>query len=189
MGTDEHMIEAAKALYEKLELFGDGSRAHELSVVVKQHALLGVGIAAIPVPGLDIAALAANTWAMYARISEIVGISFGENKLRSIASGVIANIASAVPGLVLGLAAEGLLKAIPGLGTLGGMAVGAVVNVGIMYAAGKVYIKALEKLVNKGQPLTEENIAKEAQNASKEKSFVAQAYKEGKAMAKNEKKA
>ncbi|HLZ89317.1 MAG TPA: hypothetical protein VKQ52_18810 [Puia sp.] len=188
MGADEHMIEGAKALYEKLELFGNGSRAHELSAVVKQHALLGVGVAAIPVPGLDIVALGVNTWTMYVRISEIVGVSFGEHALKAIASGVIANLASVIPGLALGLGAEGLLKMIPGVGTLGGMAVGAVVNVGIMYASGKVYVKALEKLVNKGLPLTEENIAKEAHDASKEKSFVTEAYKEGKTLAKNQKK-
>src|SRR5215210_7271289 len=101
---------------------------------------------------------------MYVRINKAVGVSFTENTLKSIASGVITNIVIALPAAALGLAAESILKYFPGLGTIGGIAVGAAVNVGVMYAAGKVYIKALEKLLKSGKPLTEEAIAEEAKS-------------------------
>jgi uncharacterized protein (DUF697 family) len=188
MSIDKHAAEGAVKFYKEVELFGDGPKAKELSDVVKQHALLGLGAALIPIPGADLAALAVNTWTMYVRINKVLGVSFGDNVLKSIASGVIANIATLLPGLGLGLLAEGVAKFIPGFGTIAGMAVGAVVNVGVMYAAGKVYIKALEKLINNGSSLTEENIAQAAKETAKEKAFVSEAYKEGKEFGKANKK-
>ena len=185
---DTHIAKEVTHLYKDLELFGSGEKARELSDVVKQHALLGIAAAMIPIGGLDYAALAANTWAMYARINKVVGVDFGENAMKSIASGVIANIVSLLPAAALGLAAEGILKYIPGIGTIGGIAIGAVVNVGVMYAAGKVYLKALEKLLNSGAPLTEDNISEAAKNAAKEKSFVSDSYKEGKEIGKQHQK-
>lgn len=178
--NDHHIAHAVVDLYKEVDLFGDGEKARELSAVVKQHALAGLGIALIPMGGADLLALAANTWTMYVRINKVLGISFGDNAMKAIASGVIANIASTLPAVALGLAAEGILKWIPGFGTIGGMAIGAAVNVGVMYAAGKVYIKALEKLLNNGQPLTEDNIAATAKDTAKEKGFVSQVYQEGK---------
>lgn len=189
MSQDKHIVHGVVELYKETKLFGDGEKARELSDIVKQHALAGIGISLIPVPGADLAALAVNTWTMYVRINKVIGISFSDNALRSIASGVIANIVSTLPALALGLAAEGLLKFIPGIGTIGGMAVGAAVNVGVMYAAGKVYIQALEKLINSNKSLTEDGVAETAKTIAKEKSFVEGAYKEGKEYGKaNQKK-
>ncbi|RKR85768.1 uncharacterized protein (DUF697 family) [Mucilaginibacter gracilis] len=181
---DKHIAHTVVDLYKEVDLFGSSAKARELSDVVKQHALAGLAIAMIPIPGADLAGLAVNTWTMYVRINKVLGISFAENALKSIASGVIGNIVSTLPALALGLAAEGLFKFIPGIGTIGGMAIGAAVNVGVMYAAGKVYIKSLEKLLNNGQPLTEDNIATAAKDTAKEKGFVSEVYKEGKAFGK-----
>jgi len=185
---DGELVKKTVELYKEIDLFGDGEKAHELSAIVKQHALTGLAIALIPLGGADLIALGANTWTMYVRINKVLGISFGENAMRAIASGVIANIASTLPAVALGLAAEGFLKWIPGIGTVGGIAIGAAVNVGVMYAAGKVYIKALEKLLNDGHSLTEDNISAAAKATAKEKSFVSGVYDEGKAYAKEEAK-
>jgi uncharacterized protein (DUF697 family) len=180
MSHDKHIAHTVVELYKEVDLFGEGEKARELSSVVKQHALAGVGIAMIPVPGADLAALAVNTWTMYVRINKVLGISFADNALKSIASGVVGNIVSTLPALALGLAAEGIFKFIPGIGTIGGMAIGAAINVGVMYAAGKVYIKTLEKLLNSGRPLTEDNVTAEAKNTARDKDFVNEVYKEGK---------
>ncbi len=185
---DAHIVKEVAHLYKGLQLFGAGEKAKELSDVVKQHALLGIAAAMIPIGGLDMVALAANTWTMYARINKTVGVDFGENAMKSIASGVIANIVTLLPAAALGLAAEGILKYLPGIGTAGGIAIGAIVNVGIMYAAGKVYLKALQKLINNGEALTEDNISEAARKMAKEKSFVKDAYKEGKEIGKQHQK-
>jgi uncharacterized protein (DUF697 family) len=182
---DTHIAHAVVHGYKHLELFGDGPKAKELSDIVKQHALGATGAAFIPVPGLDLAAMVANTWAMYARINKAVGVSFGDNVLKSIASGVLANLASAIPAVAIGAIAASAMKFIPGLGTVGGIAVGAAANVAMLYVAGKVYLKSLEVLVNGNQPLTEENIKKVAKDVTKDKTFVKAAYAEGKDTATN----
>jgi len=184
MSNDLQVTEAVVEVYEKMELFGDGPKAHELSNVIKEHALLGTGAGLIPVPGLDLVAIAANIWTMYVRINNVVGVSFGDNVLKSIASGVIANVVSTIPGIALAVGAGVILKIFPGIGTVGGMAVQAAANVALMYVAGKVYLKSLELLIHSGKPLTEENIKMAAQQTSKDKAFVKSAYAEGKKVAK-----
>ena len=153
--------------------------------MIKEHALLGTAAGVIPIPGADVAAMVANIWTMYVRINKVVGVSFGDNVLKSIASGVIANLASVIPGIIVAMGASVLLKLIPGIGTVGGMAVGAAANVAVMYVAGKVYLKSLEVLIHSGKPLTDENIKVAAQQASKDKAFVKSAYAEGKKVAGN----
>ncbi|MBK1986785.1 hypothetical protein A0J48_004375 [Sphaerospermopsis aphanizomenoides BCCUSP55] len=181
-----HIIfHAAKEGYENLQLFGDEPKARELSNVIKQHALLGTAAGIIPVPGADIAALVANTWTMYVRINNVVGVSFGDNVLKSIASGIIANLASLIPGIALAIGTGSLLKFIPGIGTAGGIVVAAAANVAVMYVAGNVYLKSLEILIHSDKPLTEENIKMAAEQISKDKDFVEKAYAEGKEVAKN----
>lgn len=168
-----------------IELFGNGAKAHELSNVIKQHALAGFASGFIPVPGLDLAALVANTWTMYVRINNVVGISFSDHVLKSIASGVFANLVSVIPSIAVILGLETALKFIPGFGTLSGMAFGAVGNIAVTYVAGKVYVKSLEVLIHSGKPITEENIKMATEQTSKDKAFVKKAYTEGKEVAKN----
>jgi len=182
---DRHITHAVVHGYKHLELFGDGPKAKELSDIVKQHALGATGAAFIPIPGLDLAAMVANTWSMYVRINNAVGVSFGDNALKSIASGVLANLASAIPAVAIGAIASSAIKLIPGLGTVAGIAIGAAANVAMLYVAGRVYLKSLEVLVNDNKPLTEENIKKATQDVTKDKAFVKAAYSEGKVAATN----
>lgn len=184
--NDMRIVETARSAYEKIELFGDGATAHELSDIIKEHALLGTGAAMIPVPVLDVAAIIANIWAMYVRINNVVGISFSENFLKSVASGIVANVAATIPAIGLGALAGSFLKAVPGIGTLGGIALAAGANLVIVFVAGRVYLKTLEVLVNNGKPLDEANIKREAEKIAKDKEFVKTAYAEGKEATKNQ---
>ena len=177
---DNTLLGGGLQAYKDIQLCDD----HELSEVIKQHALLGTAAGMIPIPGADLAALVANTWTMYVRINNVVGVSFGDNVLKSIASGVIANLASLIPGIALAVGAGTLLKFIPGIGTVGGMVIGAAANVAIMYVAGMVYVKSLEVLIHSDQPLTEKNVKRMTEQISKDKEFVESAYAEGKEVAK-----
>jgi len=187
MGHEDHAVMHGMKHLMEAELFGDGPKARALTKIIKEHALLGAGVGFIPVPLLDIAAIIANTWGMYVRINEVIGISFTENVLRSIASGVIANVASVIPGAVVAKVAGSLLKLIPGLGTVGGIAIDVMANVAIMYVMGKVYVKSLCVLAKKGDPLTEDNLRHASREVSKDKEFVKAAYVEGKDLAKHHK--
>lgn len=181
-------IAIAAAVISEVDFF-NGPKAHELSNVIKQHALAGTAIGFIPVPGADVAAMVANTWTMYVRVNKIVGVSFGENTLKAIASGVIANMASVIPGVIVAIGAGSLLKLIPGIGTAGGTAVAVVANVAVMYVAGKVYLKSLELLIRSGKPLTDDNLKKATAQTSKDKAFVKSAYAEGKQVAESSRSA
>src|ERR1700682_1279323 len=158
----DHLVHSAAHVYKHVELFGHGPKATELSDIIKQHALAATGAAFIPLPVLDLAVMAANTWTMYVRINNAVGISFGDNALKSIASGIFGNLATIIPGVILARVGGSLLKLIPGAGTVGGIAVAAVTNVAILYVAGRVYLKSLEVLLHSGKPLTEENLKQAA---------------------------
>jgi uncharacterized protein (DUF697 family) len=182
---EDVIIYGVKETYDHLELFGPGPKAHELTQVIKQHALLAVGAGLIPVPGADLAAMVANTWTMYVRINKVVGVSFSDNALKSIASGVLANLAAVIPGIAIAEVAGALLKLIPGIGTAGGIAITVGSSVALTYVMGKVYLKSLEVLINSGKPLTEENIKQAAEQTSRDKAFVRNAYAEGKDVARN----
>lgn len=184
MSAYEHAaIHVAREAYEHLELFGDGRKAHELTQVVKQHTVGAVLSALVPVPGLDVAAMVANWWTMYVRINKAVDVSFSEHVLKSIASGVFANVVSVIPAIAISGVAGSLLKLIPGIGTVGGLAITAVSFGAITYVMGAVYLKSLEVLVNSGKPLTEENLRQAAEQTSRDKAFVKNAYAEGKEVA------
>lgn len=156
----------------------------ELTKIVTEHALAASAISFIPVPGADIAALVGNIWVMYARLNEAVSISFGENFLKSIASGVLANVLSTVPSLAIAAGAGSILKVFPGIGTGGGIMLGLMANIAIMYVAGMIYIKSLKTLAKSGKVITEENIKQVTRNISKDKEFIKNTYEKGKVVAK-----
>jgi uncharacterized protein (DUF697 family) len=185
MSNDMHMAHAVHKMYEEIELFGEGQKAKELTNVIKQHAIAATATGFIPVPGLDVLAVVANIWTMYVRINDVVGVSFSENVLKSIASGVIANLASTIPAIALTVGAGSLLKLLPGIGTAGGIAIAVTANIAVIYVAGKVYLKSLEVLLQSGKPLTEENLKEVVTQMSKDKDFVKSAYNEGEDVAKN----
>lgn len=114
---------------------------------IQLHAGLAVAAAWIPIGGLDVAALTANIWTMYARINKFLGVSFSENIMKSIGSAVMANLASNLA--LTGVAAA--LKYIPGIGTFaGGMVMGATVY-GTTIGAAWIYLTAITNWAKKGK--------------------------------------
>ena len=140
------LYDAAVALVAVLDKTAEQLLPQEIVDVVKLHSKVAVGSAMIPVPGADAAAGAVNIWTMYGRISSKVGISIKENKLKTIGSGVLTNLASYMAIVGVGSA----LKAIPGVGTLTGTAMMMASLYAVTLASGYVYVKALTLLANKG---------------------------------------
>ena len=100
----------------------------------------------IPIPGVDMAAAATNIWTMYVRINKELALPFGENIVKSLAAGVLTNLAGAAAGfLVVGSA----FKLIPGIGSLAGAALMGGTTYAITIASGIVYMKAVTKLLNR----------------------------------------
>ena len=110
-------------------------------IVNNIYGFAGGAVAAslVPVPGLDVALATADIWMMYARINNLLGISFSENMMKSIGSAVIANITANIGQMAVGSA----LKFIPGIGSFMGGALMGVTVFGTTVAAGWIYLKAL----------------------------------------------
>ena len=79
---------AARALDKSMRT----SLPDEIVDAIQTHAVLAVAAAWIPVTGLDMAALAANTWGMYIHINKLLSLSFSENMMKSIGSAVAAGV-------------------------------------------------------------------------------------------------
>jgi uncharacterized protein (DUF697 family) len=180
MSQDGHLIKTAIELAKVLNESVDEHLPEKLAAMVKLHAGLAVGSVLIPIPGADMAASAANIWTMYVRINKELNLPFGENIIRSVATGVATNIgANAAVLLVVGSA----LKFIPGLGSVGGAAVMAGTVYAVTIAAGIVYMKAVTKLLQKktAANVTESDLKAATDEILSDKSELKDILKEGKA--------
>ncbi len=138
-----HLQDAATKLVQAATGYADDTLTEELTGIVKLHASLAIAGAFVPVPGLDLAALAANTWTMYVRINKEAELPFEKNVVKSIATGVVTTLGSNVAGV---LAVSTVAKFIPGLGSIGGGMLLAATMYGVTLAAGVVYMRALAGL-------------------------------------------
>ena len=134
-----HLAHVAKELLEARDRGADKMLPAQIADVVKLHSKLAVGSAWIPIPGADVAAGAATIWTMYVRINNKIGLSLGDNILKTIASGVATNLASYAA--MSGVASA--LKFIPGIGTVGGALILSASLYAITLCSGYVYLKAL----------------------------------------------
>ena len=138
--VDHTIIDTAKMLALKLDDASDAALPQAISDVVKLHAKIAAGLAIIPLPGGDLLASAANVWGMYARINDKLGIKFTDAKLKTIASGLIANLSQIYIGrAILGT----ILKFVPGFGSAAGAAIDAVMLYSVTITSAYIYMKAL----------------------------------------------
>ena len=143
--------------------------SEELADVIQLHGKIAVGSNFIPVPGVAIVVLITNTWTMYARINNIVGISFSKSVLKSIATGVASNLLSTLFTYTVG---ESLKVYLPGIGSvLSGLAMSTSVYISVI-AAGIVYMKALTFLLNQEAELTEVNLEKAVDSILEDKEQI-----------------
>lgn len=169
MNVDEKLLKSAIKLVKLLDKTADENLPKDIADVVKLHSKLAVGSAWIPIPGADVAAGAANIWGMYARINGKIDIPFGENVMKSLASGVATNLASYLA--LSGVASA--MKFIPGIGTIGGAVIMSAGLYAVTLASGWVYIQALCLLAEKkGKNFDVADITKTVNDLLKEKSTI-----------------
>ena len=163
--NDKKLLELAFELVQRLDKVADKNLPQEIVDVVKLHSKLAVGSAWIPIPGADVAAGAATVWGMYIRINNKIGLSFSDNVIKSIGSGVATNLASYIA--MSGVASA--MKFVPGIGTLGG----AIVMNAVTLVSGWIYLKALCTLAEKdGSNLKMENLSGAVKEVLKQKGLI-----------------
>jgi acyl carrier protein len=130
----------------------------EIVSKVKSHAnvVSAAGLAdAIPYgASIAIGAVITSTWKMYYDINQILGISFSENFLKSVATGIVSNLVSNGAQLAAHGAASAL-SWIPGVGTVISAGAGVVANRTAVYAAATTYLKILSSVAESGGNLSE----------------------------------
>ena len=138
--NDKKLLELAFELVQRLDKVADKNLPQEIVDVVKLHSKLAVGSAWIPIPGADVAAGAATVWGMYIRINNKIGLSFSDNVIKSIGSGVATNLASYIA--MSGVASA--MKFVPGIGTLGGAIVMSASLYAVTLVSGWIYLRDIQ---------------------------------------------
>lgn len=94
----------------------------ETAKIVRQHSWAAAATAAITImPGAGtVACVLAQTtivFSMYVRINRSMNIKISENKIKSLVSAILGNIATNAVGYIGGIAASTALSLIPGIGS------------------------------------------------------------------------
>ena len=131
----------------------------------KSHFIVGasvsaaMGVAAVPIPFADAVLLVPIQLAMIAGITATYGLEFSEGFLSTVIASAVGGAAATVSGrLIVG----GLLKLIPGAGSVAGGAIAAATAGAMTTALGEAYIAALTALFlkhNGEQPGSDEVLA------------------------------
>jgi uncharacterized protein (DUF697 family) len=108
---------------------------------IKKHMLGAMAVALIPVPGIDLAAVAGVQIKMLASMSKIYHVPFKENRAKQIIAGLVGSFGA--NAMATGLVASAV-KIIPVIGQLGGALAMPVVAGAATYAVGKVFVQHFE---------------------------------------------
>lgn len=169
MTSEQQLLKASVKLVNALDKGADQMLPQSIVDIVKLHSKLAIGSSFIPVPGLDIAGAAGSIWSMYIRINKKIDIPFGENVIKSLASGVATNLTAYV-------AASGVastLKLIPGLGTVAGAVIMVAASYAATLASGWLYLKALTMAAEK-KNFTVEDVKKAMQSLFQDKGAISE---------------
>ena len=115
------------------------STEHDLAAdnIIKNHVIAASGVALVPIPVFDMAALTATQMNMLRSLSEHYAVPFDDTDIKSIVTPILSGC---LPVLgVMGLSS--LAKLIPGIGTLAGSASLSITAGAITYAFGQVFAK------------------------------------------------
>ena len=193
MNIDEMLLHQAKHLVEAMDKTVDDALPHEIAEIVKFHSkgAAAAGLAAAWIPGAGgVAAVATSAgfiWSMYSRIGAKIGLPFGKNVLKSLASGAATNVAAYVVGTTVISTA---LSFIPGLGSIAASVIMGATSYAVTLASGYVYLKIMTHLFSKGvdfSTISEQELKDMAASAAKD-SDVREVIKEAKADFHNKRK-
>ena len=117
----------------------DMQRDELASQVVDRFSLFSGAAGLIPVPLIDLAAVAGVQLQMLRRLSEIYGVPFSENYGKSIIASLAGSIISKSTAVSTAMSFGSLLRGLPGAGTMIGALTMPVVSAGVTYVIGKVF--------------------------------------------------
>lgn len=115
----------------------------EIAAIAKKHSVLAAGTAWVPIPGASAAAEIANIWIMFKQINDALGLSISKHKLKTLASGIVAELGA---WALIRVGVVNLLKFIPGVGTASSGVLGMALYATLTYTTAYVYLKMISRL-------------------------------------------
>jgi uncharacterized protein (DUF697 family) len=109
--------------------------------LVDRFSLWSGAAGLIPVPLVDVAAVAGVQLQMLRRLSDMYGVPFSENRGKSIIASLAGAIIPASTATTTAMAFGSMLKSIPGFGTAVGVATMPLYSAGVTYVIGRVFMK------------------------------------------------
>lgn len=155
----------------------------ETKIIIEHDCIAGAA-AIVPVPYADMIAVLGNQIALYKRLNDKLGVRMSKNCLKVIASFMVSQIIGTitiVPVAFGGKFLGGLLKMVPGLGTMAGIVVDAGSNATINHILGVVYLISIKKMIATGTDVQDaESVKAVLKEQLADKELVKKAYHEAK---------
>jgi uncharacterized protein (DUF697 family) len=106
--------------------------------IIRHNVLWAAGAGVIPLPLLDAAATAVVQIKMLKQLADLYDVTFREDRIKNICTGLLAGLGAPVLGGLLGVAA---VKWVPVVGPLAGMLAFPASSAAFTYAVGKVFVQ------------------------------------------------
>jgi uncharacterized protein (DUF697 family) len=119
----------------------DAERDQEASQLVDRFSLWSGAAGLVPVPLIDIAAVAGVQLQMLRRLSEIYGVPFTDNRGKSIIASLAGSVLPASTATSTAITFGSLVKGVPLVGTTIGALTMPALAIGATYVIGKVFIQ------------------------------------------------
>jgi uncharacterized protein (DUF697 family) len=119
-------------------------REEQATQVVDRFSLWSGAAGLIPVPIVDIAAVGGVQLQMLRKLAEIYGISFADNRGKSVIASVAGAIIPASTATTTAMTFGSLIKSIPGIGWTVGALTMPVYSAGVTWVIGRVFMKHFE---------------------------------------------
>jgi uncharacterized protein (DUF697 family) len=113
--------------------------------LVTYYSKWAMGAGSIPLPLADLAAVTGVQIQMLSRLSELYGVPFSENSVKSIIASLVGGLIPSKFGWSAGYVVASTVKSFPVVGTLLGIGTVAVVAGASTYAVGKVFVRHFEQ--------------------------------------------
>jgi uncharacterized protein (DUF697 family) len=119
-------------------------REEQATQVVDRFSLWSGAAGLIPVPLVDIAAVGGVQLQMLRKLAEIYGISFADNRGKSVIASLAGAIIPASTATTTAMTFGSLIKGIPGIGWTVGALTMPVYSAGVTWVIGRVFMKHFE---------------------------------------------
>lgn len=119
----------------------EAERDEQASQVVDRFSLWSGAAGLVPIPIVDIAAIAGVQLQMLRKLSEIYGVPFSDNRGKSLITSLAGAIIPHTTATSAAMTFGSMIKSLPGIGTAVGALTQPVVAAGATFVIGRVFMK------------------------------------------------